>query len=66
MNNIKAIRRNKGMTMTELANIVGVSVPYIYDLENGNRGAKPETLEKIASALGCSVEDLLAVEQEAS
>ena len=35
-----------------------ISQPYLHDLENGNRGAKRETLERIAKALNVEVEDL--------
>lgn len=59
MNNIKLIRERKGMTQKALAEAAKVSSPYIYDLENGNRNAKPETWERIAAALGCTVNDLL-------
>ena len=46
------------VSQIELARSAGLSQPYICDLENNRRGAKPETLSKIADALGVSVEDL--------
>jgi len=58
MNNIKAIRLERNMKQQDLARAVGVSSPFMHDLENGNRNAKPETMEKIAAALGCSVDAL--------
>ena len=58
MNNIKGIRIEKNMTQTELSRIAQISQPYLHDLENGNRGAKRETLERIAKALNVEVEDL--------
>ena len=64
-NRIKEIRIAKGISQKELASKAGVSQPFVHDLENENRGAKPETLEKIASALECAVEELYG-EQEAS
>lgn len=60
-NRIRELRKAKRLTMTELAVAAGVSVPYMYDLEMGRRGAKPETLYRIAVALECTVEDLLSV-----
>lgn len=48
------------MTQKELADACGLSQPYIVDLERGARGAKPETLERIAAALGVTVADLTA------
>ena len=46
------------LTQSELAALVGVSQPYMHDLENNRRGAKPETLERIAAVLGVKVEEL--------
>lgn len=59
MNNIKRIREDKGITQKALAEAANVSSPFMYDLENGNRNAKPETWERIAAALGCTVNDLI-------
>lgn len=58
MTALKVIRQDKGMTQAELAKATNLSQPYIHDLERGNRGAKRETWRKIASALGCKVEEL--------
>lgn len=58
MNNIKQMRVGRGMRQIELAALAGVSQPFLYDLENGNRNARPETWEKIAAALGCTVEEI--------
>ena len=52
------IRRERGMTQKALAEAAGVSQPFIHDLENGNRNAKPETLACIAAALGCTIDEL--------
>ena len=57
-NCIKAIRIEKGMQQKELAASAKISAPYLHDLENGARGAKPETLKRIADALGVTVEEL--------
>lgn len=58
LNRIKAIREVRKMTQKELAQLSNISQPYLYDLENNRRGARPETLERIAAALGCTVEEL--------
>ena len=47
------------MTQTELAQLADISQPYLHDLENERRGARPETLERIAAALGVTVEELI-------
>lgn len=58
MTALEKIRRDKGITQSELAKTANVSQPYIHDLERGYRGAKRETLVRIAAALGCTVDDL--------
>ena len=58
MNRIKEVRMFKGINQKQLALSVGVSQPYLCDLENNRRGAKPETMLKIADALGVTVADL--------
>jgi len=58
MTNLERIRHEKHMTQTALALAANVSQPYLYDLENGNRNARPETWQRIADALGCTVEEL--------
>lgn len=64
MNHIKQLREQRGMTQKALAQAANVSGPFVYDLENGNRNAKPETLQRIADALGCSVDELQSVEED--
>lgn len=64
-NNIKAIREAKGLKQSELADMAEISRPYLYDLENGARGAKQATWERIAAALGVTVDDLIGKEDVA-
>lgn len=59
MNQIKRIREGMGMKQVELAKMARVSQPYLYDLENNKRGAKPDTLLRIADALGVPLDELL-------
>lgn len=61
MNRIKEIRESKRIGQKELASLAHISQPYMHDLENNRRGAKPETLVRIADALGVSVDDLKGV-----
>jgi transcriptional regulator with XRE-family HTH domain len=58
LNRIKEIRLLVGMSQGELARAANISQPYLFDLEHGARGAKPETLARIAEKLGVRVEDL--------
>ena len=58
MNRIREIRKAKGFTQTSLAVLAGVSQPFLHDLETNRRGAKPDTLKRIADVLGVSVDEL--------
>lgn len=58
-NRIKFIRETLKITQKELAEKSLISAPYLLDLENNRRGARPETLERIAAALGVTVEELI-------
>ena len=64
MNRIKVIRGALGIKQGELAALACVSQPYLHDLENNRRGAKPETWNKIADALGVTVEQLKGDDHE--
>ena len=52
---IKKIIRERGFTVKEVANKLGISSPSLSDAINGNPTV--EKLQKIANVLGCSVAD---------
>lgn len=55
-NKIKKIRKEKGLTMVELAERTGLSTGYICHLENGTRtNPSIETMEKISEALNRTI-----------
>lgn len=63
--NIKQRREAKRWTQAELAEKSGiVSQAMISRIEKGEDNAKIDTLRGIAAALGCSVVDLLTVEDK--
>ena len=64
MNRIKELRKALKMTQCQLSEKAGVSQPYLLDLENNRRGAKTETYERIAEALGVTVEELVDSDKE--
>lgn len=66
MNKIKEIRLQKEMTQAALAKAAGVSSPFLHDLENDRRNAKPATMRRIAEALGCPVEMLKGGQENAA
>ena len=59
MNRIREIREAVRMSQKELAEKVGISCPFLCDLEKNRRGAKPETYQKIADVLGVKVPELM-------
>ena len=58
MNRIKEIRERLNISQIELARKTGISQPFMHDLENNRRGAKRETFQRIADALGVEVSEL--------
>lgn len=57
-NRIREIRKAKRMTLADISRSAGISVPYLCDIERGNRHGSDGTLHKIADALGVDVDDL--------
>lgn len=57
---IRQLRIKKGLTQSELAQKAGLSQPVIGQYELDKRSPKPETLHKLADALGCSIETFLS------
>jgi len=55
---IYAARNERGMTLRALANAVGVSAPFMSDVEHGRRRPSEERLNAIAKALEMSAQDL--------
>ena len=55
---IKEIRESEGMKAAELARKANISHPFLFDLERGARTASEATLERIAAALGVTVQEL--------
>ena len=58
----KRLRRRRvaaGLTITQLASKAGCNIAYLWQLENGDYSASPVMLDKLAGALGCTIEDLM-------
>lgn len=60
--NIRRIRTEQNMTQVELAAKSGVSAQLINQVEWGTKGLSVQTLVRIAKALSCSTDDILAEE----
>ena len=56
--NIRRIRKQRGMTLKQLGDAVGVSEAYIRAYEAGRRNPKQQSLEALAAALHVNVEVL--------
>jgi transcriptional regulator with XRE-family HTH domain len=62
--NVGHIRREKGLTQEQLAEVSGFSQQYISGLEQGRRNPTVVTLYELATALGVGHLDLLRPSQE--
>ncbi len=60
-NIIRKTRREQGLTQAELARRVGITRPYLSDIENGKRQVRGELMIRIAITLGKSVEDIFLI-----
>jgi len=58
-NPIKVWREYRGLTQRQLAEAVGISTPYLSQLETGKRKGATEVLSATAEALGLSLDDIV-------
>jgi len=56
---LAAHRRRRGLTQRELGELAGVAHTTVQRLESLGRGAYPQTLRKLATALGVEPADLV-------
>lgn len=62
---IRAFRKLKGFTQTELAELLGVSIAIVGTIERGTRRPDARMLKRIAEALGIDHDELIPVEARA-
>lgn len=62
---VRRLRRAKGLSQKDLADLIGVSFTRISDLERGKGNPTLATLVALAEALGTSPRDLFDVSQKA-
>lgn len=60
MNNLRYYREKAKISCTELARLVGTNVSTIYRYEHGLREPSAKMAVKLAIAVGCTVEELVA------
>lgn len=58
--NIKRLRENRNMSQADLAFEAGISIPFLSDIERGNKWPSPETVAKIATALNIELFQLFS------
>ena len=63
-NPIKVWREFRGFTRQQLAEAIGISTPYLSQLETGKRVGTTEVLKAIAKALGVTLDDILTSAEE--
>jgi len=59
MNNLRELRKKKGLTLEALASYLGVSVVSVSNYEKGKFGMSEDTLIKLSELFGCSIDELL-------
>lgn len=64
MENLRRIRKAKGLTMKQLGEMTDVSESAIQMIEVGTRSPSFELLLKLGEALDCSVDELLDIKRE--
>lgn len=65
-NRVARLRKNKGMTQTELAEALAVSQPVVSDYENDVIGLDSARIVQLAQVLGVSADEILGLEKAAS
>ncbi len=57
---IRERRTARGLTQEELAHRAGLDYSYLNQIENGRRNPSLDAIDRIATALGVSVQDLVS------
>jgi transcriptional regulator with XRE-family HTH domain len=55
---LRALRSRAQLTQGELAKRVGIGTPYVSQLENGHRGARWHTIQRILRTLNAGLAEL--------
>lgn len=57
---IKEVSKSQGISITKLAELVGITQPNMSNIANGKTSPSLELLDRIAAALGVTVPELFA------
>lgn len=63
---VRELRKERGLTLQQLAEAVGLSKPFLSQLETGSREPGPQTLQALADYFRVGVPDLFDGEAEAA
>jgi transcriptional regulator with XRE-family HTH domain len=63
-NNIKRLREEKGIFQKEIANEVGLGISHYSKIENGQREASVELLDKLAKYYGITIDQIVHMNNE--
>ena len=66
LNNLKKLRKQRGISLRELEKLVGISATYLSYIENGKNALSMENFLKICDALCIEPNKLLEEEQDLS
>lgn len=61
---IRAKRKDRGLTMDQLADRLGVTRQAVFNWESGGTLPTADKLPEIARVLGCSIDDLYSTNNE--
>jgi transcriptional regulator with XRE-family HTH domain len=64
--NLKRFRNYRNLSQAELAEKLGISIPFLSDVENSRKWISPATLVKFAEVLGIEPHELLKPEETLS
>ena len=59
---VKELRKSKGITQEQIAELINIEPPNVSKMENGLHFPQPDKIEKIAKALGVSIQELFDFE----
>jgi transcriptional regulator with XRE-family HTH domain len=58
LNRLRTIRQRRGLTQAQLADLIGVSRPFISELETGAKRPDFDTLNRLARVLHVPIDEL--------
>jgi len=62
--NLRLVRKEKGITQEELATLIGLTRTSVTNMESGKQDTPISTMVKITRALGCDIIDLFPNSKE--